>query len=85
MAKIILLMCLLLCGCESFNKKPDVVYIPVECAKPAEIIRPELDINSLTPESSPDEVIKAHRLTIQRLLNWGIEEEKILDGYRGKK
>lgn len=80
MAKINLLFLLLVVtGCSSLSPQNIIV---AECPVPPVIERPVLDIDSLKDGDDPGTVIQAHRLSIKRLMKWGIEQETLLNGYR---
>lgn len=79
MAKKLILISafLLLTGCAT-----KTVYVEVPPKEPPLITRPQLDTDYLKQGSTPGDVIQAHRLTIRKLQQWGIELETALDAYR---
>ena len=78
MAKIIFLL-LMVTGCSTLSPHS---IITSECPVPSVIERPKLEIDGLKDGDDPGTVIQAHRLTIKRLMKWGLEQETILNGYR---
>ena len=75
--KLILISILLLSGCAT-----KTIYVEVPPKEPPLITRPQLDTDYLKQGSTPGDVIQAHRLTIKKLQQWGMELETALDAYR---
>lgn len=82
MARAVILV-LFLSGCSTFGLGGKEVIL--HCPAPPAIERPELDVLYLKETDTPDIVIQSHRLTIKKLQKWGLQQEAILDGYRGAK
>lgn len=80
MAKIILTFLLLMVtGCSTLSPHS---IITSECPVPPVIERPKLEIDEMKDGDDAGKVIQAHRITIKRLMKWGLEQETILNGYR---
>ena len=80
MEKIILTSVLFLAGCGT-----PIKYIEVPPKEPPFIARPALETDYLKPGDDAGTVIQAHRLTIKRLQQWGLELEAALNAYRKDK
>lgn len=78
-------MCLLYVGCSSLkNKDVQLVSIPVMyCPAPEPFVRPPLMIHQMsdTQLSSPGELAKYYKATIQQLQGYTQQLELQLDGY----
>jgi len=72
---------ILLVGCAG---KTQIVKVPVPvpCPAPPAIERPMLPASALTPDSPPDEFVRAVVLSIQMLLGYAEELETALEAYR---
>lgn len=82
---IIILSTILLSACSIFGKEVRPTEVILTCPAPPNIERPELDVLYLKETDTPDIVIQSHRSTIRKLQKWGLQQEAILDGYRGAK
>jgi hypothetical protein len=78
----ILLFILIATGCASVPKPIQQAPIVSQCPVPGSINRPDLPIDHLQNDSTPDEVVLAAKLSIKILQKWGLQLEAILDGYR---
>jgi hypothetical protein len=82
---VIILVVLAFClsGCAA-PPKPEVrvEYVKVSQIEPPIIPRPELDTDYLKDGMDAGTVIQAHRLTIKKLQQWGLELESALNAYR---
>jgi hypothetical protein len=77
-----LLICAVLAGCATTTKTE---YIKVPPAEPPVITRPDLDTDYIKSGDDAGTVIQAHRLTIKKLQQWGLELEAALNAYRSTK
>lgn len=77
----LLLVALLISGCAT---EPVTVRVPVptECPPPPPRQRPYLPVGDLTETSSPEQIMRAYRATIEVLGGYAEELEFQLDGYR---
>lgn len=78
---VVLTLCVLLAGCATVPKSVEIP-VAVPCPPPPEIVRPHLPILDLSPESPPDNVIRAFAASIEVLAGYAAELETILSGYR---
>ena len=80
MGKIILIS-LLLVGC-ACNPEVRIEYIKVPPKTPPVITRPQLDTDYIKSDADAGTVIQAHRLTIKKLQQWGLELDAAINAYR---
>lgn len=80
----LLLIVLLLVGCTT-KEIVRIEYVKVPPKEPPVIVRPALETEYLKAENDSGMVLQAHRITIKRLQQWGLELEAALDAYRTKK
>lgn len=92
MAKVtlIILASLMLTGCGVFKTRIETdtkeVLIPViSCPAPPVVGRPELPIQTMTPEQkqSDGEVVKHYKATVKALLDYSEALEAVVDHYDG--
>jgi len=87
---IFIILPFLLAGCadkskliESSPTTTAKVVVPIQCPKPSELNRPDLEVLSLINESSSDgEVVRAYRVALTDIKGYAKELEKILQGYK---
>lgn len=74
-------LCIVACfaGCATTGPAPATVFIPVIATKPALPARPNLSIATLTPESAPDQVIKAYAESVLQLTGYATSLEELLN------
>ena len=77
-----ILFALMLVGCAC---KPVIQYVKVPPIEPPIITRPDLETDYLKHSDNAGVVLQAHRITIKKLQQWGLELETALDAYRIKK
>ena len=82
MAKTIIILLLFLSGCASQQVRTE--YVASTQIEPPIISRPDLDTDYIKPGMDAGEVLSAHRLTIKKLQQWGLELESALNVYRTK-
>lgn len=66
-------------GCATTGPAPATVFIPVIATKSALPARPNLAIAVLTPESAPDQVIKAYAESVLQLTGYATSLEELLN------
>ena len=76
----LLLTLVLLTGCGTTK----IEYVEVPPKEPPVIVRPVLETDYLKPGDDAGVVLQAHRLTIKKLQQWGMELETALSAYKKK-
>ena len=66
-------------GCATTDPKPATVFVPVIATKSAPPARPNLSIANLTPQSAPDQVIKAYAESVLQLTGYATSIEELLN------
>lgn len=90
MKALVLLCALLMAGCAS---SPQIVQVPIPLPPPKApaVERPALPIEDVTDDQlnkcetadeGCGEIMRAWALSYEALKAWGVEQEKLLDGYR---
>lgn len=86
MLMVSLLICAswLFAACAPAVRLPEIVKIPVpvQCPEPPPLIRPHLPIASLPVNPSPDQYVRAVESSLEALMGYAEELEKLLGGYR---
>jgi len=88
MVKILLLCVVLLSGCHTTPKYPEIVTVEVPvfyCPQPVDIEKPELYIFGLSDEDAknPDKVFKAYAASIKQLENYATLLNLQFELYKG--
>lgn len=79
---IAVVLAFFLSGCATQKPEVRVEYVKVSQIEPPIITRPDLDTDYLKDGMDAGTVIQAHRLTIKKLQQWGLELEAALNAYR---
>jgi hypothetical protein len=80
MKKYCLLLALFLGACATAPAVQTPVAVP--CPPPPAIERPRLPVSDLRPSDSPDAVMKALVVSVEKLTGYARELEEALKGYR---
>jgi len=74
----------LMAGCTPAVTMPARVEIPVPvaCPEPPPVTRPKLPIATLPPNATADQYVRAVEGSLEALMGYSAELERLLDGYR---
>jgi len=81
---IIIAACAITAGCSTVATLPTVVKIPVPvpCQEPPPITRPHLQIAALPANARADQYVRAVESSLEALMGYAEELERLLKGYR---
>lgn len=81
---IIIAACSLIAACTPAVRLPETVKIPVpvQCPEPRPVTRPRLAISSLPDKPTPDQYVRAVESSLEAVMGYAEELEKLLGGYR---